>query len=89
MDQRGPGGGRGKLLDDPRVRIHIRDVYEILNGCGDDRYDAILLDVDNGPIALGHAANNALYSEHGLAQARAALKPGGVLGVWSFGDDAA
>src|SRR5690606_3070597 len=52
-------------------------------------YDAILLDVDNGPDALAHEGNEHLYGDRGLAEARAALRPHGVLGVWSFSDDAA
>ncbi|TJV11677.1 MAG: hypothetical protein E5Y18_22645, partial [Mesorhizobium sp.] len=48
---------------------------------------AILLDVDNGPEGIVHRANDALYSIAGLISARAALKPGGVLAVWSQGPD--
>ena len=51
--------------------------------------DAILLDVDNGPEGIVHKSNDALYSLQGLGAARAALKPGGVLAVWSSGPDAA
>ena len=51
-------------------------------------YDAILLDVDNGPDGLSRAANDRLYSAKGLAAAKAALKPGGVLAIWSAGPDA-
>jgi spermidine synthase len=50
-------------------------------------YDAILLDVDNGPIALAHDANDALYGHRGIDEAHAALRPGGVLAVWSLLDD--
>ena len=50
-------------------------------------YDAILLDVDNGPEGLSRKANDGLYDMAGLAAARAALKPGGVLAVWSSGPD--
>ena len=48
-------------------------------------YDAILLDVDNGPEGLTRAANDRLYNIEGLAAAAKALRPGGVLGVWSSG----
>ena len=89
MDQRGPGGGRGKLLDDPRVRIHIRDVYEILNGCGDDRYDAILLDVDNGPDPFVQKGNERLYQKSGIARTHRALQPGGRVIFWSAHPDKA
>ncbi len=53
----------------------------------DEPFDAILLDVDNGPDALAHDGNEAIYSVSGLAAARRALQPGGMLGVWSFSDD--
>ena len=75
-------------LDDPRVRLEIGDVgAEIAAGPG--RYDAILLDVDNGPDGLTRADNDGLYSNAGLAAARAALSDGGVLAIWSAAPDAA
>ncbi len=74
-------------LDDPRVTIVESDVAKII-GRANAAYDAILLDVDNGPEGLTVEANDALYSHRGLAAARAALKPGGVLAVWSQGPDA-
>lgn len=52
------------------------------------RYDAILLDVDNGPDGLTRAANDRLYARAGLAAAKAALNPGGVLAIWSAAPDA-
>ncbi|HEX8901451.1 hypothetical protein [Vitreimonas sp.] len=73
-------------LDDPRVRIIIGDVADAI---GAARYDAILLDVDNGPDGLVRAENDRLYSSRGLAAAKAALKPGGVLAIWSAWPDAA
>ncbi|MEM9453840.1 MAG: hypothetical protein AAGF11_06650 [Myxococcota bacterium] len=73
-------------LDDPRTQIYVGDVADRIRS-GADRYDAILLDVDNGPDALAHASNEALYGGRGLAEARRALRPGGVLAVWSFSDD--
>jgi spermidine synthase len=69
-------------LDDPRVGIEVRDVYELISGLR-AAYDAILLDVDNGPDGLIHAANDRLYGKDGLRMAHAALKPGGVLAIWS------
>jgi len=69
-------------LDDPRVGIEVRDVYELIAGSR-ATYDAILLDVDNGPDGLIHAANDRLYGKEGLRAAHAALKPGGVLAIWS------
>jgi spermidine synthase len=75
-------------LDDPRVTLAMGDVADaIANGSG--RYDAILLDVDNGPDGLVRDANDRLYSARGLQVAKAALRPGGVLAVWSAGADAA
>lgn len=74
-------------LDDPRVILRERDVAELIaEGAG--AYDAILLDVDNGPDGLVRLANDRLYAPSGLALARAALKPGGVLAIWSAGSDA-
>jgi len=75
-------------LDDPRVSVRFGDVAEaIVEGRG--AYDAILLDVDNGPDGLVRAANDRLYAARGLAAARLALRPGGVLAIWSAGKDAA
>ena len=75
-------------LDDPRVALIERDVVDEI-AAGPARYDAILLDVDNGPDGLTRAQNDRLYTARGLAAARAALRPGGVLAVWSAGPDAA
>lgn len=69
-------------LDDPRVTIHEGDVGELLGARKND-WDAILLDVDNGPEGLTREENDALYGFEGLAVARRALRPGGVLAVWS------
>ncbi|MFD1787219.1 spermidine synthase [Sphingomonas floccifaciens] len=71
-------------LDDPRVTIVIADVADAIRQGG---YDAILLDVDNGPDGVVRDANDRLYSMSGLDRARTALKPGGILAVWSAGDD--
>ncbi len=75
-------------LDDPRVAVNFADVAEVI-AAGRGVYDAILLDVDNGPDGLVRPANDRLYSARGLAMARAALRPGGVLAVWSAAKDAA
>jgi len=75
-------------LEDPRTTLVVGDVAETIRNA-EGRYDAILLDVDNGPIALAHQKNSALYGERGLSRARRALRPGGRLGVWSLSDDAA
>ena len=75
-------------LDDRRVAIHVGDVAALIGGARAD-FDAILLDVDNGPDGLTRAANDRLYDRDGLATAKAALRPGGVLAVWSSGADPA
>jgi len=73
-------------LDDPRVNLMFGDVVDVINA-GDNSYDAILLDVDNGPDGLITPANGRLYSQKGLANARAALRPGGILAIWSAAPD--
>ena len=73
-------------LDDPRVGI-VEDDVGIAMRAGS--WDAILLDVDNGPDGLVRAGNDALYDARGLAAARAALRPGGLLSVWSVERNAA
>ncbi len=77
----------GDSLADPRVTIVETDVRDLI-ASGKGRYDAILLDVDNGPEAMTRKSNDRLYDMQGLAQSLAALKPGGVLAVWSMGPDA-
>jgi len=72
----------GDSLSDPRVALHLGDVGDLITG-PPERYDAILLDVDNGPAGLMRAANDDLYDSQGLRDARAALTPGGILAVWS------
>jgi spermidine synthase len=72
-------------LDDPRVDVMIGDVADAIKAA---RYDAILLDVDNGPDGLSRATNDRLYSRAGLAAAKAALNVGGVLAIWSAAPDA-
>lgn len=70
----------GGSLDDPRVEIAVGDVAGAIGRGG---WDAILLDVDNGPEGLTRRANDGLYDAGGLAAAKAALTPGGMLAVWS------
>jgi spermidine synthase len=76
----------GGCLDDPRVTVVEDDVAAAI-AAARGSYDAILLDVDNGPDGLTRAENDGLYSTVGLSSARAALVPGGILAVWSAGDD--
>ena len=73
-------------LDDARVEVVLDDVAALI-GEGARAYDAILLDVDNGPDGLTRKGNDQLYSSRGLAAARAALRPGGILAIWSAGSD--
>lgn len=74
----------GRSLTDPRVSIRETDVSHLIRASR-SMFDAILLDVDNGPEGLTREANDALYDRDGLNAARAALHPGGVLAVWSSG----
>lgn len=73
-------------LDDPRVQLVVADVAQVI-GSGARAYDAILLDVDNGPDGLTQGANDQLYSLRGLKAARSALRSGGILAVWSAAQD--
>ncbi|MDX2090537.1 MAG: hypothetical protein SFX73_21945 [Kofleriaceae bacterium] len=75
-------------LDDPRVEVIVADVTERIRAAH-GAYQAIMLDVDNGPDAFTTPSNAALYGVRGLERARRALTPGGVLGVWSVEDDRA
>ena len=75
-------------LDDPRVTVTETDVAVSVRSAA-ATYNAILLDVDNGPEGLSRQSNDALYDIAGLTAARKALTPGGVLAVWSQGPDAA
>ena len=76
----------GRPLDDPRVRVIQDDVGKILQRARGE-YDAILLDVDNGPEALTSASNRGLYGSGGIARSARALRRGGILAVWSVNDD--
>lgn len=75
-------------LDDPRVTVVVGDVgAQLAPGAGP--WDAVLLDVDNGPEAFTTPGNHALYTAAGLRRARSSLRPGGRLAVWSaFRDEA-
>ena len=78
----------GTCLSDPRVHVHIGDVGAVLRQNAGS-FDAILMDVDNGPEGLTRAENAALYRADGLRAARGALRAGGVLAVWSAAGDTA
>jgi spermidine synthase len=78
----------GGSLTDARVSILEADVGDLIASAR-AHYDAILLDVDNGPDGLTRAANDRLYDMDGLGRARGALRPGGVLAIWSSRPDRA
>jgi spermidine synthase len=75
-------------LDDPRVAVRMGDVGAVI-GQATGVFDAILLDVDNGPDGLTRPENDGIYSNQGLADARRALRAGGVLAIWSAAADVA
>jgi spermidine synthase len=82
----------GDGFADPRLDLKICDVAALIDDANDGtcaKFDAILLDVDNGPDGIVRDANNRIYSRTGLAKARDALAPGGILAVWSAGPDPA
>ncbi|HZV09023.1 MAG TPA: spermidine synthase, partial [Novosphingobium sp.] len=84
---RGPMAGlTGGCLHDERVTVVVDDVGLLIHSASDG-YDAILLDVDNGPEGLTRRRNDMLYSASGLEASRKALRPGGVLAVWSADGD--
>jgi spermidine synthase len=76
----------GRPLDDPRVTVHEGDVGQLIRSAR-GAYDAILLDVDNGPEGLTRKENDSLYSPAGLSAALVALRPKGIFGVWSISPD--
>jgi spermidine synthase len=76
----------GYPLTDERARVQIADVADVLKA-SDAAFDAVLLDVDNGPEGMTQAENDWLYSVPGLQAAQRALRPHGVLAVWSAGTD--
>jgi len=76
----------GHPLNDNRVRVLTGDVFVTLTSAR-GQFDAVLLDVDNGPAAFTASSNAALYDQLGIAAARAALKPEGVLAVWAAQED--
>ncbi|WP_410219294.1 spermidine synthase [Paracoccus sp. (in: a-proteobacteria)] len=78
----------GECLQDPRVEVRTGDVGAAIRETA-GAYDAILLDVDNGPGGLTRTGNDALYHEEGLRRAHRALRPSGILAVWSAATDPA
>jgi spermidine synthase len=82
------GAPAGHPLADPRSSVYVGDVADLLRGTVAG-FDAILMDVDNGPEALVRKDNDWLYSDAGLRATGRALRPGGVLAVWSASQDRA
>jgi spermidine synthase len=76
----------GNPLQDARTVVHVGDVADLVDS-GNPEFDAILLDVDNGPEGLTQSENQWLYSQEGLQQIYKSLRPQGTLAVWSAGPD--
>jgi spermidine synthase len=79
----------GALLDDPRVEVLLSDVWKVIVGAKPASYDAVVLDIDNGPTAMVQKRNARLYSLKGLEQVASALKPNGRAVFWSARPDPA
>ncbi|MBM3861687.1 MAG: spermine synthase [Verrucomicrobia bacterium] len=77
----------GKLLDDPRVTLFTDDIWNVLLRATSGQYDALLLDIDNGPAAMVQQPNARLYKPSGIQLLLAALKPGGRAAIWSAARD--
>ncbi len=73
----------GHLLDDPRVTVFTEDVFRLIRDAAPDRYDAILLDVDNGPTSFVQPQNARLYDRSGFGMTRRALNKDGIVAFWS------
>ena len=73
----------GALLDDPRVEVLLSDVWRVIAGAEPARYDALVLDIDNGPTAMVQKRNARLYTAKGLQQIASVLKPQGRALFWS------
>ena len=77
----------GTLLQDPRVEVFVDDVWNVIARAGRARYDAVLLDIDNGPDAMVQQQNSRMYAPDGLQRIATVLKPGGRAAVWSARPD--
>ncbi len=75
----------GRLLDDRRVEVIAGDVFDVIRRAGPAAFDAILLDVDNGPASMVQSKNKRIYDRRGLLMIARALKPGGKAAFWSAG----
>ena len=74
----------GRPLDDRRVELHVGDVVQLIKTARGE-YDAIMIDVDNGAESIVRKGNDWLYSLPGLTTTYAALRPGGIMAMWSAG----
>ena len=73
----------GTLLDDPRVEVVVDDIWDVIARAGRSCYDAVILDIDNGPCGMVQKQNDRLYRDEGLGRLHAALKLGGRAAIWS------
>lgn len=78
----------GTALDDPRVQLHLGDAAKLIQRAKPGTYDAVMLDLDNGPVAMVASSNKNIYSKGGLLSVKRALKPGGRVVFWSASVDA-
>ena len=81
------GKVNGKLLDDPRVEVFVGDVFKLLQKSANPQYDAILLDLDNGPVSMMKPENSRVYDREGFARIKNALLPEGCAAFWSASED--
>lgn len=77
------GAVNGVLLDDKRVEVFVEDVFDVIRRGGNAKYDAILLDVDNGPTSFVQTKNSRIYDPRGFELIARALKSGGRVAFWS------
>ncbi|BET68382.1 spermidine synthase [Opitutales bacterium ASA1] len=78
----------GARLEDPRVEVRVDDLWEVLVRAPEGAFDSIVLDVDNGPVAMVYKGNARLYKTAGIKRLHAALAPGGRAAIWSAADHA-
>ncbi len=77
----------GEFLDDPRLRMRIEDVTQVILSADKGTFDAIILDIDNGPVPMVASGNKSLYSQSGINAIKLALKKGGRAVFWSASQD--
>jgi spermidine synthase len=80
-------GLNGECLDDPRVQVRTEDVTRVIHSANPKTYDSILLDVDNGPVAMVASRNKSLYGQSGINAIKRSLTPSGRAIFWSAGQD--